>query len=283
MGGERASVWAHPGCKDGVKQMKNHIRTESSLLSHLEPEPAGTYNLHVDSPWLFLCEHACNRIPQSLNKLGLPQSEIDRHIGWDIGILDVAKGMVKHLKAPLIFQQYSRLVIDCNRSLENSDLIPVVSEKTQIPGNQNLETADRENRINEIWKPYQQFIKQYLLNKKCNRVVSMHSFTPVFKGKRRPWHIGLLYNRDKRMALALKNILKKHDPSLIIGMNNPYTISGEEDYTIPEFGEATGLPHVLVEVRQDLINKKQNITQWIDLFTRAYQDLENIFTERKIN
>jgi len=104
--------------------MKNGSPSEKTLLSSLEPEPVGTCNPVVDSPWLFLCEHACNRIPLSLNMLGLPQSETDRHIGWDIGILDVTKGIVNKLNAPLIFQHYSRLVIDCNRPLANPELIP---------------------------------------------------------------------------------------------------------------------------------------------------------------
>lgn len=265
--------------------MKPHSQPDKKLLSPLEPRPIGTCNPDADSPWLFLCEHACNRIPLSLEMLGLPQSEIDRHIGWDIGILDVTKGMVNQLNAPLIFQQYSRLVIDCNRPIASPELIPVSSEITQIPGNRHLDSYNREKRINEIWKPYQEFIKQHLLKKKEKQsmIVSMHSFTPVFKGKHRPWDIGLLYNRDNRMALALKKILKKYDPSLIIGMNNPYTISDEEDYTVPEFGEAMDLPHVLIEIRQDLINRKDNRAQWIDLFTIACRDLENIFIERKIN
>jgi len=265
--------------------MKTQSQPEKKLLSILEQEPIGTCNPEVDSPWLFLCEHACNRIPLSLDMLGLPQSEINRHIGWDIGILDVTKGMVNQLNAPLIFQQYSRLVIDCNRPIASLELIPVSSENTQIPGNRHLDSYNRAKRINEIWKPYQEFIKQHLLKKKEKQsmIISMHSFTPVFNGKRRPWDIGLLYNRDSRMALALKKILKKYNSSLIIGMNKPYTISDGEDYTVPEFGETMGLPHVLVEIRQDLINKKDNLAQWIDLLTMACRDLENIFIERKIN
>jgi len=265
--------------------MSKRSQPEEKLLSPLEPGPVGTCNPDVDSPWLFLCEHACNRIPLSLNTLGLPQFEINRHIGLDIGILDVAKEMVNQLNAPLIFQHYSRLVIDCNRPLTSPELIPVSSENTQIPGNRNLDLNSREKRINEIWKPYQEFIKLHLLKRRENysMMISMHSFTPVFKGKPRPWDIGLLYNHDNSMALALKEILKKYDPSLIIGMNNPYTISDGGDYTVPVFGEAMGLPHVLVEIRQDLINRKENLTRWIDLFTMACRYLESIFTERRID
>ena len=265
--------------------MKNNHHAEKKLLSPLEPGPIGTCHVDAESPWLFLCEHACNKIPLSLNMLGLPQSEIDRHIGWDIGILDVTQALANTLNAPLIFQKYSRLVIDCNRPLASPDLIPISSENTQIPGNTHLDSDHREKRINEIWTPYQTFIRQHLLERKNKPgiVVSMHSFTPVFKGERRPWHIGLLYNRDNRVALALQQTLKKYNPSLIIGMNNPYTISDEEDFTVPEFGEAMGVPHVLVEIRQDLINRRENLAQWVDLFTIACRNLENIFMKRKIN
>ncbi len=256
-----------------------------SLLLSREPDPVGVYNIVANSPWLFLCEHASKKIPLSLEQLGLADSQINRHIGWDIGILDLTKELVSRLNAPLIFQQYSRLVIDCNRPLNSPDLIPVSSEDTQIPGNRDLDVSDREKRINGIWKPYQDYIKNYFIEKKEKQkmVVSMHSFTPVFKGESRPWHIGLLYNRDPRMALALKKALEKYDHSVNIGMNQPYTVSDEEDYTVPEFGEATGLPHVLIEIRQDLINNRKYLAQWIVLFTMACRDLENIFIEGKNN
>lgn len=259
--------------------MINNKLSQRKLLSSQEPEPVGIYNHIMDSPWLFLCEHGCNMIPLSLNMLGLPHKEINRHIGWDIGILDVTKAIADKLNAPVFFQHYSRLVIDCNRPLASPDLIPVKSENTVIPGNNRLSSGEREKRIDEIWKPYQEEIRQHLEKKIAQKtmVVSTHSFTPVFQGTSRPWHIGLLYNHGPKMAQTLKEILYKHDNSLNIGMNKPYTISDENDYTIPTFGEATGLPHVLIEIRQDLINKKENLAKWINLFTLACRDLQNIF------
>jgi predicted N-formylglutamate amidohydrolase len=259
--------------------MINNKQSQRKLLSSQEPDPVGIHNHIMDSPWLFLCEHACNMIPLSLNMLGLSQREINRHIGWDIGILDVAKGITDRLNAPLFFQHYSRLVIDCNRPLASPDLIPVKSENTVIIGNRELSSGEREKRINEIWKPYQEEIRKHLETRIVQKtmLVAMHSFTPVFQGKSRPWHIGLLYNRVPTMAQALKEILCKYDNSLNIGMNNPYTVSDDDDYTIPVFGEEMGLPHVLVEIRQDLINTKENLARWINLFTLAFQELQNIF------
>ena len=258
--------------------IKNKL-TQKRLLSSQEPGPVGIHNYSMDSPWLFLCEHASNMIPLSLKMLGLSQKEINRHIGWDIGILNVTKGIADRLRAPVFFQHYSRLVIDCNRPLESPDLIPFKSETTLVPGNKRLSSREREERINEIWKPYQEKIRQHFekMSTQKTMVVSMHSFTPVFQGNSRPWHIGLLYNHDPEMAQALKEILYKYDSSLNIGMNKPYTISDEDDYTIPTFGEAMGLPHVLIEIRQDLINKKENLARWINLFTLACRDLQIIF------
>lgn len=167
----------------------HHLNQESreNLVSENEPSPCGIYNVSKDSPWVFLCEHAGKRIPDSLEMLGLPQKEIDRHIGWDIGILDVAQSLSHALDAPLFFQRYSRLVIDCNRPLTSETLIPETSDNTLIPGNVNLSENDRTARINEIWKPYQNTIQTYLEKKPHPGpvVISLHSFTPVFQGQKK--------------------------------------------------------------------------------------------------
>lgn len=255
-----------------------HLYQESQekLVSGNEPFPCGTHNVSEDSTWVFLCEHACKRIPDSLEMLGLPQKEIDRHIGWDIGILDVAKSLSSALDAPLFFQRYSRLVIDCNRPLTSEALIPEKSDNTLIPGNVNLSENERTARITEIWKPYQNTIQTYLEEKPRPGpvVISLHSFTPVFQGRNRPWHIGLLYNRFPDTALFLKNWFNTHAPLLNIGLNQPYEVSDEDDYTIPVFGERMGFAHVLIEIRQDLIEKKETQKKWVDLFSRAFLELK---------
>jgi len=253
----------------------NHAAREN-LVSETEPSPCGTHNISTISPWVFLCEHAGKRIPHSLGMLGLPQKEIDRHIGWDIGILDVATSLSNALDAPLFFQRYSRLVIDCNRPLTSDVLIPEKSDNTLIPVNMNLSEKERTARINDIWKPYQNTIQNYL--EKQPRpgpvVISLHSFTPVFQGQKRPWHIGLLFNRFSDTALMLKHWLNTRDPLLNIGLNHPYDVSDKDDYTIPVFGEQMGFAHVLVEIRQDLIEKKETRKKWVDLFSRAFQELK---------
>ena len=259
------------------------IDRAETLLGPDEPNPVHIHRPGSRARLVFLCEHACNRMPASLDMLGLPQSEIHRHIGWDIGALDVATALADRFDASLFFQEYSRLVIDCNRPLDSAGLIPKISESTSIPGNICLSLANREKRITEIWQPYQQAIAEFL-SKKTGRptlVVSIHSFTPVFKGEKRPWEIGLLFNRHSGTAQALRSILHSIDPTLNIGMNQPYSISDENDYTVPVFGELTGLPHVLIEIRQDLICEKILCEKWIRLFEKAFRDLEkSIFKEK---
>jgi predicted N-formylglutamate amidohydrolase len=247
-----------------------------NLVSENEPYPCGISNVSKESSWVLLCEHAGKRIPDSLEMLGLPQKEIDRHIGWDIGILDVAQSLSSTLDAPLFFQRYSRLVIDCNRPLTSDVLIPEKSDNTLIPGNVNLSENERTARINGIWKPYQDTIRTCLEKKPRPGpvVISLHSFTPVFQGQKRPGHIGLLYNRFSDTALFLKNWFNTHEPLLKIGLNHPYEVSDEEDYTIPVFGEQMGFPHVLIEIRQDLIEKKETRKKWVDIFSRALLELK---------
>lgn len=256
--------------------MRSSTEPESFLLGPDEPAPVHIHRPDSRAKLVFLCEHACNRIPASLNMLGLPQSEINRHIGWDIGALDVASELAKRFDAPLFYQGYSRLVIDCNRPKDSAGLIPQISESTTIAGNIGLSPTDRKKRINEIWQPYQQAIAEYLGKRGDlpTLVVSMHSFTPVFKGEKRPWQIGLLFNRHPDTALALNKILRSIDPALNIGMNQPYSISDEDDYTVPVFGELTGFPHVLIEIRQDLICKKELCKKWIRLFEEAFRNLK---------
>lgn len=247
---------------------------ESRLLAPDEPDPVGVMNPDSgETPWLFICEHAASRIPASLGRLGLSREDVDRHIGWDIGILELTKAVAGQLGAPLYYQRYSRLVIDCNRPLDSGDLIPWISERTAIPGNRDLTPAARERRMKEIWQPFQDAVAAHLKPRGACLVMAMHSFTPVFKGDSRPWHVGLLYNRFPDAALGLKQILQRIDKGLNIGLNRPYTVSDDDDYTVPVHGEQTGCPHVLVEIRQDLIDTPEKRIPWITRMTSACREL----------
>jgi predicted N-formylglutamate amidohydrolase len=217
------------------------------------------------SPFFVTCEHAGRAIPRKLNDLGVSDSERARHIGWDIGALPVAERVSDLLDAPLVSQIYSRLVIDCNRATHHADSIPIVSEYTQICGNLNLPPSEVAARANEIYHPYHDAIAQSLDARRDagrpNILIAVHSFTPTFKGVGRPWHVGLLFNRDSRLALALSSLIAD-DGNVTLGINEPYAISDATDYTIPVHGEKRGIPHVEIEIRQDLIADPAGQETW---------------------
>jgi predicted N-formylglutamate amidohydrolase len=225
-------------------------------------------------------DHAGNAIPGALGGLGVAPSELERHIAWDIGAAAVSGIIAEALNATLAQQNYSRLVIDCNRAPVTETSIPEISEFTHIPGNVGLSEEQRRARVREIFRPYHDWIETELdRRRQAGRpaaLIAMHSFTPVFKGVARPWHAGLLYNRDSRFADVLMALLRREE-GLLIGDNEPYILSDDSDYTIPVHGERRGLLHVEVEIRQDLIADDSGQRAWgarlARLLPRAYQEL----------
>jgi predicted N-formylglutamate amidohydrolase len=165
----------------------------------------------------------------------------------------------------VVLQPYSRLVIDCNRPLESRESIAGVSERTVIPGNRPISSAHAELRRREVFLPYHARIRAALDARvqqgRATLLVSLHSFTPVYLGRPRAWHAGVLYHRDPRLAQALLAALRA-EPGLVIGDNEPYSVSDATDYSIPEYGERRGLPHVMIEIRQDLIADDAGQRDW---------------------
>jgi len=236
-----------------------------TLLEADEP-PAVTIQCgDGQSPFLLVCEHASRALPRRLGDLGLDETECRRHIAWDIGAAGVARHLSRQLDATLVLQNYSRLVIDCNRSLDRPDAIPAISEWTEIPGNRNLHSSEVSARIDEVYRPFQQAVAgeldSRLDNGRPSALVAVHSFTPVFKGTARPWHVGLLYNRDARLGRSLFDVMQQ-DRGLVIGVNEPYAISDQTDYTIPVHGERRGILHIEFEIRQDLIESEDGQQDW---------------------
>ena len=236
-----------------------------ALLDDDEPPPVQTVRESGASPFFLACDHAGNRAPRRLGDLGVPQDEWQRHIAWDIGAAGVTRFLAERLDAFAVLQTYSRLVIDCNRPPDVPSSIPELSEYTPIPGNRALTAADRAMRVNEIFRPYHDRIRTELDRRRGvpTALVTVHSFTPVFKGMARPWHMGLLYNRDNRLAKALGDVLARED-GLVVGDNEPYSVSDATDYTIPVHGEQRGLPHIEIEIRQDLIADEAGQRIWAD-------------------
>jgi predicted N-formylglutamate amidohydrolase len=249
----------------------------SLLLGAEDVPPVREYNAAGGSPYLFTCDHYGRLIPKTLGDLGLSESELTRHIAWDIGIAGVAELLSKHLDAHLIVQRYSRLVIDCNRPLEAASSIPRISEATTIPLNEGLSRQAAAIRKREIFDPYHQrideIIDQRLRDNRPTVLVALHSFTPVYAGIARPWHIGTLYHRDTQLPPLLLKLLRA-EADLVVGDNEPYAVSDETDYTIPVHGEARGLVNTGIEIRQDLISNQAGQRQWAERLARILGEIE---------
>ncbi len=247
------------------------------LLGDGDVPPVQEYNAAGRSPFLFTCDHFGRLIPKVLGDLGLPASELTRHIAWDIGIAGVAETLSKHLDAHLIAQRYSRLVIDCNRPPGVPSSIPRISEATIIAGNEAISPAAAETRRRQVFDPYHERIRA-VIDQRLHRhlptvLVSLHSFTPVYAGIARPWHIGTLYQRDTRLPPRLLKHLRA-EGDLVVGDNEPYAVSDETDYTIPVHGEARDLINTGIEIRQDLIADQAGQRQWADRLARVLGAIE---------
>ena len=242
-----------------------------ALLEPHEPAPAVLSREASTSPFMIVCDHAGNAVPAALRDLGLPPAELSRHIGWDIGAAGLSEALGAALGATTIMQRYSRLVIDCNRSPGVPGSIPPISEHTPIPGNVGLTEADRAARVAEIFKPYHDRIAALLDARgaagRRTIYIAMHSFTPVFKGESRAMEVGVLYNRDTRLALILLDLLRA-EGDLTVGDNAPYAVSDVSDYGVPVHAERRGLAHVEIEIRQDLIADAQGEAAWAERMAR---------------
>ena len=255
----------------------NTAGAADQLLGDGDIPPLHEVNAEGTSPFLLTSDHYGRILPRALGDLGIAESELARHIGWDIGIGGVADRLAEMLDAHLIAQRYSRLVIDCNRSPGVASSIPVISEATTIPRNENISEGERAARRREIFEPYHHridaVIDRRLRDKRPTVLVSLHSFTPVYAGVVRPWHIGALYNR----CTVLPQLLLKHlrsEGDLVVGDNEPYAVSDLSDYTIPVHGEARGLINTGIEIRQDLIADQSGQQQWAERLARIFAEIE---------
>jgi predicted N-formylglutamate amidohydrolase len=249
----------------------------SLLLDTQDVPPVFEDNAAGRSPFLLTSDHYGRIIPRRLGDLGLKASELTRHIAWDPGIAGVAEALSKDLGAHLIAQRYSRMVIDCNRPPQAPSSIPRISEATFIPGNADLAEEAAATRRRQIFDPYHRRISEVidarLRDGVATVLVSLHSFTPVYAGIARPWHIGTLYHRDTKLAPLLLKLLRRQT-DLVVGDNEPYAVSDDTDYTIPVHGEARGLMNTGIEIRQDLIADAPAQKQWADRLARIFAEIE---------
>jgi predicted N-formylglutamate amidohydrolase len=257
------------------------IATYRSLLAADEPPPFFEARRQGTSCFVIVVDHASARIPRHLGDLGLPPTELRRHIAWDIGALAVAEQVAATLDAPLVAQNYSRLVIDCNRDPRVATSIPRVGESIEIPGNIGLSEQEITARRTEIFDPYHNHIRALLDERlaagRTTILIAQHSMTDVFKGVRRHMHAAVLYNRDRRFAGLLLDVLRR-EADLLVADNEPYFVSDATDYTIPRHAEARALPHVEIEIRQDLVSDTAGHAQWARRIASALQDAEQLFS-----
>ena len=252
------------------------------LLGPDDPPAVETLRGQGRSAYLLVCDHAGNRLPHALGTLGLPDAELQRHIAWDIGAAGLARRLADLLDAVLIAQTYSRLAIDCNRPPSTPASIPQISEATAIPGNRAVSQADAQARRHEIFQPYHDRIAAELEARadagRPSILVALHSFTKDYAGEpSRPWHVGVLYNRDSRLGHILLDLLRD-EAGLVVGDNQPYSVDDETDYTIPIHGERRALPHVAIEIRQDLLADAAGQHRWAERIARLLGRAEDLLT-----
>ncbi|MEO1198413.1 MAG: N-formylglutamate amidohydrolase [Pseudomonadota bacterium] len=240
-----------------------------TLLAADELEAVAVYNEGGRAPHLIVCDHAANRVPRSLARLGLDAVALGQHIAWDIGALDIAKRLADRLDAPLVHSSYSRLVCDLNRYPGDPAFAPEQSDGTPIPGNKDLQPAGLHRRYCEIFVPYHETIAARLDAFEARSVVptvlSIHTCTDRMNSAWRPWPISLSYAQDRRISTQLIKHLKTQDVGPV-GDNEPYSVDIGIDFTVCEHAMRRGLAYLQVEFRQDLIGTSALATDWADRF-----------------
>jgi predicted N-formylglutamate amidohydrolase len=225
------------------------------------------------SPILLICEHASNRLPPDYGTLGLSAAERESHVAWDPGALDVGRGLARCLDAPLVHATVSRLVLDLNRDPAAPDAIAVLSERTAIPGNRDLTSAERTRRVREVYDPFHGAVERFMDERAVptRAVVSIHSFTPVYRDAPRPWHVGLIFDQDRRLALSVEASLRR-EPGLVIGMNEPYSPTDRVFHTLDRHAVRRGLAPLMIEIRNDLISAPEGAKAWAERLAPLLQE-----------
>lgn len=237
------------------------------------PAPATTLNAGGRSDWVLVCEHASCHMPADYGRLGLPPGAERDHIGWDIGAADLTRALAARLDAVAVLAGYSRLLIDLNRPLGTPASIPERSEATEVPGNRALPQAERDRRAARMFAPFHAEVAALLDARAAagrrSRLLTVHSFTPVYLGQGRPWHLGILSGRSRKLAGALLAAVGADAPDPRLALDEPYQVEDDSDYAIPVHGDARNLDALLIEVRNDLIRDPAGVDLWADRLSRA--------------
>lgn len=243
------------------------------LLGPDEPPPFTVENEGGRAKVIVIADHASNRVPEKLNKLGLTDDELGRHWAIDIGSLDVAKAIAARLDAPLLYCNYSRVVIEVNRRLDHPTAIPKAGEGKEIPGNQLIDTQERERRANAIYYPYHRKLEQMILGYLEQGIVpvilSIHSFTPVFFNQRRPWEVAVLWTQDPRLPVPVMEFFR--GKGFTVGDNEPYDVRMVSGSTLHRHADSNRLPSLLMEFRNDTIDTPEKAGHMADLLFESLE------------
>lgn len=285
----RARVNRFAGCCTGAGRGYDHgamndadpPRTASAedaatdLLAADEPAPYTVYNPEGSAATLIACDHAGNFIPRALGRLGLSEAHLERHIAYDIGVAPVARMLADTLDAPAVMATFSRLIVDPNRQLDDPTLVPRIADGTVVPGNEDLDAAAVERRLSAFFWPYHQAIAARLdAMQAAGRVpalVMVHSFTPVMRGRERPWQVGVLWDRDPRLPQPVMERLAAR--GIHVGDNEPYSGRHGHGYTQRVHGDGRGLANVLIELRQDLVDTRHGQCRWAQVLGEVLGEL----------
>lgn len=225
---------------------------------------------------LILCDHASNALPAAYGSLGLPASEFERHIGYDIGARALTFALAERLGAPAVASTFSRLLIDPNRGEDDPTVMMRLSDGTVVPGNHHADNAEIQHRLATYHRPYHAQIEQQVEVMMASGVppviISIHSFTPVWRGVPRPWEVAVLWDNDPRANLAVRDALAA-DPSLTVGDNEPYDGCLKND-TIYRHATQRGLANCLLELRQDEIGSPEGVAVWAERLATIIADID---------
>ncbi|GJD92000.1 hypothetical protein BHAOGJBA_5553 [Methylobacterium hispanicum] len=224
---------------------------------------------------ILACDHASNHVPPDI-ALGVAEAEFGRHIAYDIGAAGVTRGLAALLGAPAILTNFSRLIIDPNRGRSDPTLVMRLSDGAVVPGNARIDAAGKAARLARFYDPFDAAIDAAVAAAEAAglapAIVTIHSFTPYWRGVARPWQVGILYDRDERLSRPLIDALRADPAGLTVGDNEPYG-GGLPGDTIDRHATARGLPNALVEIRQDLIAGEAGQAEWAERFARCLAPL----------
>ena len=241
------------------------------------PVASTTLNGDGGSDWVLICEHASSYMPAEYDGLGLPENVRRSHVAWDPGAADLTRVLSQEIGATAILANYSRLLVDLNRPLESPALMPTRSETLDIPGNTTLTSFERERRINRIFHPFHTAVAALLDSRAAagrrSRILALHSFTPTFDGRARPWHLGVLSGASRALADETVRRVVAEQPELSVALDEPYRVETGDDYTIPVHGDQRDCDALLLEVRNDTLSAPAAVNGWASTLARVLEDL----------